>query len=69
MTLFVFAMMLYMTVTVKTQDCTTLANTSNCDFNTQCVEPRFQCVTNGYTLAYGDKYCYQFINKQSWAGS
>ena len=64
MTLLVFAVMLYLTVTVKAQDCTALANDGNCDFYTQCVEPRFQCGTNGYPLAYGDRYCHNFTNKQ-----
>ena len=65
MTLLVFAVVLYLTVTVKAQDCTALANDGNCDFYTQCVEPRFQCGTNGYPLAYGDRYCRHFTNKQS----
>ena len=65
MTLLVFSVVLYLTVTVNAQDCIALANTSNCDFYTQCVEPRFQCGTNGYPLAYGDRYCSKFTNKQS----
>ena len=65
MTLFVFSVVLYLTVTVNAQDCTALANASNCDFYTQCVESRFQCGTNGYPLAYGDRYCHKFTNKQS----
>ena len=65
MTLLVFAVVLYLTVTVKAQDCIALANDGNCDFYTQCVEPRFQCGTIGYPLAYGDKYCHHSTNKQS----
>ena len=64
MTLVVFAVVLYLAVTVKAQDCTALANDGNCDFYTQCVEPRFQCGTNGYPLAYGDRYCRSCINKK-----
>ena len=65
MTPFVLAVGLCLVVTVKAQDCTALANAGNCDFYTQCVEPRFQCGTNGYPLAYGDKYCRRFTNEQS----
>ena len=65
MTVLVFSLMLCLTVTVKAQDCTVLANASNCDFYTQCVEPRFQCGTNGYPLAYGDRYCRHLKNKRS----
>ena len=65
MTLLVFSLVLYLTVTAKAQDCTALANTSKCDFYTQCVEPRFQCGTNGYPLAYGNRYCRHLKNKQS----
>ena len=65
MTLLVFSVVLYLTVTVNAQDCTALANASNCDFYTRCVESRFQCGTNGYPLAYGHRYCRKFTNKQS----
>ena len=65
MTLLVLAVVLYLTVTVKAQDCTALANDGNCDFYTQCVEPRFQCGNNEYPLAYGDRYCRRCTNKQS----
>ena len=65
MKLLLFAVLFYLAATVKTQDCTALANAGNCDFYTQCVEPRFQCGTNGYPIAYGDRYCRQFTNKQS----
>ena len=65
MTLLVFAVVLTLTVTVKAQDCTALANDGNCDFYTQCVEPRFQCDTNEYPLAYGDRYCRRCTNKES----
>ena len=66
MTILVFAVVLSLAVfSVKTQDCTALANAGNCDFYTQCVEPTFQCGTNGYPLAYGDRYCHRFKNKQS----
>ena len=64
MTLLVFTLVLYLTVTVKAQDCTALANDGNCDFYTQCVEPKFQCGTNGYPLAYGNRYCRDLANKQ-----
>ena len=65
MTLLVFAVVLYLTVTVKAQDCTALANAGNCDFYAQCVEPRFQCGTNGYPFAFGDSSCTHFIYKRS----
>ena len=65
MTLLVFSTVLYLAAIVKAQNCTALANASNCDFYTQCVEPRFQCGTNGYPLAYGDRYCRRFNNNQS----
>ena len=65
MTLLVFAVVLYLAVIVKAQDCTALANDGNCDFYTQCVEPRFQCGTNGYPLAYGDRYCHHLSSNQS----
>ena len=65
MTLLVFSVVFYLTVTVNAQDCIALANASNCDFYTQCVEPRFQCGTNGYPFAYGHRYCRKFTNKQS----
>ena len=63
--LLVFTVVLYLTVSVKAQDCKALANDGNCDFYTQCVEPRFQGGPNGYPLAYLDKYCRRFTNKQS----
>ena len=65
MTLLVFAVVLCLAVTAKAQDCTALANDGNCDFYTQCVEPRFQCDTNGYPLAYGDRYCHYLSSNQS----
>ena len=65
MTLLVFSVVFYLIATVNAQDCTALANASNCDFYTQCVEPRFQCGTNGHPLACGDRYCHNFTNKQS----
>ena len=66
MTLLVFAVVLYLTLTVKAQEeCNPLANDGNCDFYTQCVESRYNCGTNGYPLAYGDRYCHRFVNKQS----
>ena len=65
MKLLLFSVVFYLAVTVKAQDCTALANAGNCDFYTQCVEQRFQCGTNGYPLAYGDKYCHRFTNEQS----
>ena len=65
MTLLVFSVVLYLAITVKAQNCTALANDSNCDFYTQCVEPKFQCDTSGYPLAYGDRYCRRFTNGQS----
>ena len=64
MTLLVFSVVLSLTVTVKAQDCTALANSGNCYFYTKCVEATFQCGTNGYPLAYGDRYCHRFMNKQ-----
>ena len=66
MTLLVFAVVLYLSVTVKAQICIALAKSGNCDFYTQCAEPKFQCGTNGYPLAYGDRYCRHFIYKQSY---
>ena len=67
MKLFLLAVVscLAVSVIVKAQDCTALANAGNCDFYTQCVEARFQCGTNGYPRGYGDRYCHQFTNKQS----
>jgi hypothetical protein len=47
-------------VSVSSQDCTALANTGNCDFYTQCVEPKFQCGSDGYPLGYGNRYCNKF---------
>ena len=59
-------MVFYLTVfIVKAQDCTALANAGNCGFYTRCVETKFQCGTNGYPLAYGDRYCRRFENKQN----
>ena len=65
MTLLVFAVVLYLAVTVKAQDCTALANAGNCDFYTQCVEARFKCGPDGYPLAYGDKYCRRFTKNSN----
>ena len=65
MTILEFLLVLYFAVTIKAQDCTALVNANNCDFYTQCVEPRFQCGTNGYPLAYGDRYCRHLKNNQS----
>ena len=49
----------------KAQVCTALANDGNCDFYTQCVDKKFQCRTNDYPLAYGDRYCRNFKKKES----
>ena len=65
MMLLVFAAVLSLTATAKAQDCTALANDGNCDFYTQCVEPRFLCDTNKYPFAYGDGLCHNFTNKQN----
>ena len=65
MTLLVFSMVFYLIITVKAENCTALANASNCDFYSQCVELKFQCGTNGYPLAYGNRYCHHLKNKQS----
>ena len=65
MTLLVISVVLYLVVIVQAQNCTALANAGNCDFYTQCVEPRFQCGTNGYPLAYGDRYCRRFKNNKN----
>ena len=66
MMLLVFAVVLYLAAfTVKAQDCTALANVGNCDVYTQCVQAKFQCGTNEYPLAYGDRYCRRFENKQN----
>ena len=64
MTLLVFAVVLYLTVTVKVQGCNPLANDGNCDFY-QCLDERIDCGTNGYLLAYGERYCRYFKMKQS----
>ena len=67
MKLLLFAVVFYLAVTVKALDCRceALANASNCNIYIQCVEPRFQCGTNGYPLAYGYRYCHHFTNNQS----
>ena len=65
MKLLLFAVVFYLAVTVKAQDCTALVNAGNCDFYTQCVETKFQCGTNGYPLGYGNRYCRQFGDKRS----
>ena len=62
MTLLLFAVVLSLTVTVKAQNCTVLANDGDCDFYTHCVERRFQCGTNEYGLACGDRHCCNFTN-------
>ena len=64
MKLLLFVVVFYWAVTVKAQDCTALANAGNCDFYTQCVEAKFQCGTDGYPLAYGNRYCRQFGDKR-----
>ena len=48
----------------KAQVCVAQANAGNCSFYTECVEQKFQCETNGYPLAYGDRYCNLFTNRQ-----
>ena len=65
MKLLLFAVVFYLAVNGKAQDCTALANAGNCNFYTQCVEARFQCGTNGYPRAYGDRYCHQFTNERT----
>ena len=65
MKLLLLAVVFCLLVTSKAQDCTALANAGNCDFYTQCVEPRFKCGAKGYPLGYGDKYCRRFVNKRS----
>ena len=67
MRLILFTVVLSLAVTGKAQECRcgSLANASNCDFYTHCVEPRFQCGINGYPLAYGYRYCHRFANNQS----
>ena len=67
MKLLLFAVVFCLAVTGKAQECRcqALANAGNCDFYTQCVEPRFHCGINGYPLAYGYRYCHHFRNNQS----
>lgn len=65
MKILLFAVVFCLAATAKAQNCTALANAGNCDFYTQCVEPKFQCDTSGYPLAYGDRYCRRFTNGQS----
>ena len=49
-------------VSSLTQDCKHLPFTpKNCDFYTQCLEPKFNCGANGYPLGYGNKYCNKFL--------
>ena len=65
MTLLVFTVVVYLTVTVKASvNCPEEAKAGNCDFYTKCVEPRFQCGTNGYSIAYGERYCLRFTEGQ-----
>ena len=49
---------------IKAQVCAAHIKDGNCSFYTQCVEPRFHCGTNGYPLAYTDRYCNLFTNRQ-----
>ena len=65
MMILILSVVLYLIANVKAQDCIGLANSGNCDFYTQCVEPRFQCGSDRYPLAYGSKYCHRFKNNQS----
>ena len=65
MKILLFAVVFCLVVTAKAPNCTALANDGNCDFYTQCVEPKSQCGTNGYPLAYGNKYCHRFVNERS----
>ena len=63
MSLFLITVIVYQLLSATTaqqRNCTALANAGNCDFYTQCVEPRFQCGSSGYPLGYGDKYCRKF---------
>ena len=66
MTLLVFAVVLYLTVAVKAQDCNALAIYGNCDFYTQCIEQKLECGPNGYPLAYGNRYCNHFTDSQGY---
>ena len=65
MKLILFAVVFCLVVTGKAQNCTALADAGNCDFFSQCVEPRFQCGPNGFPLAYGDKNCRRLENERS----
>ena len=62
MTLLVFAVVLYLAVTVKAQNCTGLANDGNCDFYTMCVNRKLRCGTDDYGLGCGDRFCCNFKN-------
>ena len=64
MTLLVFAVVLYLAVTVKAEDCDNDAKDGNCNFYIRCIEDRFLCGSNGYPLAYGNRYCHRLTNKQ-----
>ena len=64
MTLLVFAVVAYLAVTLKAQDCPQLVKAGNCVFYNVCVDRRFQCGTNGYPRAYGERYCNSFTNQQ-----
>ena len=66
MSLLLITVIFYQLLSATTaQDSTVLANAGNCDFYTQCVEPRFQCGSSGYPLGYGDRYCRKFGQESS----
>ena len=65
MSLLLIAVISYLLSATTAQDCTALANAGNCDFYTQCVEPKFQCGSIGYSLNYGDRYCRKFDQESS----
>ena len=65
MSLLLIAVISYLLSATTAQDCTALANAGNCDFYTQCVEPKFQCGSSGYPLGYGNRYCRKFDQESS----
>jgi len=55
-------LLLTLLVAALTQDCKNLPFApKNCDYYTQCLEPKFKCGPTGYPIGYGNKYCNKFL--------
>jgi hypothetical protein len=46
---------------INSQNCDELSKNGDCQYYTQCLEPKYKCGPTGYPIGYGFKYCSKFV--------